>query len=330
MDRTHCCVPLRSHRIGIINQIFQSEMEHRQQTWQYLPPNSEVKAETQSMKDNLKSIEPYLVDLIKISSHLHLDKNESLELEARLGRFDAVAGCFRPGVSKEFMDKCLDVFSSWNGWKDVTPWEHTVDTFYEWSKQDYRTTTNFTVEPPQIEHVVKKKLAFIDLVTQADVTQAFNRGKELYDVRVCLSKERQVGPPAVHIVNPSHVRMKIRKSFRYQPRNTSRPFWRFDFTISWSGKHIIEADQKQAEADGTKCEIEVECTNPHLYLQAASCTASYLIASLILKVKNDLLRCGKEMAKGTSAFSSFNASPSDPVNLYFRIVQMKTYVEMPK
>ncbi len=89
---------IRSNRIGIINQIFESEMEHRQQTWQYLPPDSEVKAETQSMKDNLKSIEPYLVDLIKISSHLRLDKNEALELEARLGRFDAVAGCFRPGV----------------------------------------------------------------------------------------------------------------------------------------------------------------------------------------------------------------------------------------
>lgn len=339
---------------AVINQIFQAELDHRQQTWQFLPPNSDVKAETQTTKDNLKSIEPYLVDLVKIASHLRMDKNDTLELEARLGRFDAVSGCFRPGVSKEFMDACLEAFSSWDGWQEVTPWVHTVDTFYEWSKQEYRTTTDFTADPPQIEHVVKKKLAYVDLITQADVSHAFRDGRELYDVRVALARERQVGPPAVHLVAPSHVRMKIRKSFRYQPQGTSRPFWSFDFTISWGGAHIIEADQRQAEADGTRHEIEVECANPHVYLQAASCTASYLVASLILKVKNDLLRCGGDVAKrgmglggvglggvGMNAMGlgggGLNAMGLDgmadahpPSNIYFRIVQVKTYVELPK
>jgi hypothetical protein len=99
--------------------------------------------------------------------------------------------------------------------------------------------------------------------------------------------------------------------------------------MAWQGKDIVEADRKQAEADDTTYEVEVECTNPHIYLVAASVTASYLAASLILKVKNDLLRWGSWRPSSFHAASRAKHSLSPlSLDIFFRIVQTKTYVEV--
>ena len=311
--------------LDIINSLLENEVDHKKQTWKPLAAAKAVEvtsASSETTKDNLKSIERYMINLISLASHVPLDANETFELEGRLGSFDRVCGMFRPGVSKEFMDRCIAVFNHWDGWAEVTSWAQTEDTYYEANGKPYRTTTDYGSNPPSICHIIKEKMAIADFVSQTTQGAQVN---DLYDLRVCLSKERQVPAPAVNVVMPSRVRIKIRKSFAYKPEGCDKPHWKFDFTMAWQGKDIVEADRKQAEADETTYEVELECTNPHLYLVAASVTASYLAASLILKVKNDLLRWGSWRPSFTKPKHTLSPLSLD---IFFRIVQTKTYVDV--
>lgn len=310
--------------LDIINQVLASEAAHKTQKWEPVPvakADQVTSASSETTKDNLKSIEKYMLNLISLASHIDLEPNETFELEARLGKFDAVAGAFRPGVSKEFMDRCIAVFNQWDGWAEVTPWAQTEDTYYEANGKPYRTTTDYSTNPPAIHHTVKEKMAIADFVSQTTQGAKVN---DLYDLRVCLAKEKSVPAPAVNIVMPSHVRIKIRKTFAYQPEGCDAPHWKFDFTMAWQGNNIVEADRRQAEAEGTVYEVELECANPHIYLVAASVTASYLAASLILKVKNDLLRWGAWRPSALTARRHVLSPLS--LDIFFRIVQTKTYV----
>lgn len=318
-----------SKDLEIINSLLESEAGHKKQTWQPLEASKAAEvtsATSETTKDNLKSIERYMLNLISLASHVTLEANESFELEGRLGSFDRVAGIFRPGVSKEFMDRCIAVFNHWDGWAEVSSWCQTEDTYYEANGKPYRTTTDYSSNPPAISHMIKEKVATADFVSQTTQGAQVN---DLYDLRVCLSKEKMVPAPAVNVVMPSRVRVKIRKSFAYKPEGCDEAHWRFDFTMAWQGKDIVEADRKQAEADDTTYEVEVECTNPHIYLVAASVTASYLAASIILKVKNDLLRWGswRPSSFQSSTRAKHTLSPLS-LDIFFRIVQTKTYVDV--
>ena len=104
--------------LEIINSLLENEADHKKQTWEPIAASKAAQVTSvtsESTKDNLKSIERYMLNLISLASHVPLDANECFELEGRLGSFDRIGGMFRPGVSKEFMDRCIAVFNHWDG-----------------------------------------------------------------------------------------------------------------------------------------------------------------------------------------------------------------------
>lgn len=289
-----------------------------------------------------------------MANKIDLSSGENFELEARLGKLDKVSGKFRPGVTKEFMDNCISVFNKWEGWTDITPWTQTEDTFYTIHKTQYRTTTNYTNSPPTIYHVIKDRISSADFETKFDsddvnesnvdkdtVYDTFRDNESgnlrdslnLYDLRVCLSKEKTVSVPPASIVVPDRVRIKIRKSFKYTPFGCGHPFWSFDFTMSWDGVDIVDVDRTQSDAECTSYEVELECINPQLYMSSASVMMSYLVASLIVKIKNDIMRWGTvrpviNRNPHNSSLGEMVSVFSSPLNVIFNVVQTNTYVDV--
>jgi len=76
--------------LDIINSLLENEVDHKKQTWKPLAAAKAVEvtsASSETTKDNLKSIERYMINLISLASHVPLDANETFELEGRLGSF---------------------------------------------------------------------------------------------------------------------------------------------------------------------------------------------------------------------------------------------------
>lgn len=231
---------------------------------------------------------------------------DSIEFEARLGRFDTTRSRFIPGVSQEFMSDCVERFESWGGWDRVEDWKETCDTFFMTdSGAKVRTTSDFSPVkrscPPRIAHIEKRKMAQADFVTESDTYD-----DDTYDVRVALAKEVHRNVEAYPRVKPTHVRLKQRKSFLYRPEDADEAYWRFDFTLSWSGKTTIECDRNQDLGEGTCYEIEVECTNPHHYSKRGA-DFDYIASSLLLKLRKNIM------------------NTPDYQNLNFRLVQSKRF-----
>ena len=329
-----------------------TKTEHHNDTYHEIPFHTNHVANDDSKV--IRLVEKYIAQMISMATKIDLSPGEDFEMEARLGKFDKVAGKFRPGVTKEFMDNCISVFNKWKGWTDVTPWTQTEDTFYTVHNTQYRTTTDYTTSSPTIRHVIKDRISSADFETSInkdcdnskraykdtehdtycenwsnDLLDKF----ELYDLRICLSKEKTVCSPPVSIVVPDRVRIKIRKSFKYTPFKCGHPFWSFDFTISWNGVDMVDVDRNQSNAENTSYEVELECLNPQFYMNTASVTVAYLIASFIVKIKNDIMRWGTErpVIKRNLQKSSLNEIMSvfsSPLDIMFNIIQTNTYVDV--
>lgn len=283
----------------IVNMILCDEIENYKKT---IEPES---GDTSSVLHSfINQSVPPLKDML---NYCHSTKwGDSLEFEARMGRFDAAKSRFIPGVTHEFMDDCIERFESWNGWHSVEDWKETCDTFFTTdSGAQVRTTSDFSPVKrsgqPRITHIEKRKIAQADFITESDAYD-----DNTYDVRVALTKEVGRNVDGYPHVKPSFVRLKQRKSFIYKPSDADEPYWRFDFTLSWSGKTMIDCDRNQDRGVGTCYEIEVECTNPHHYVKHTD--NEYVAASLLLKVRKNIMNA------------------ADYQNINFRLVQSKRFV----
>jgi hypothetical protein len=100
-----------------------------------------------------------------------------------------------------------------------------------------------------------------------------------FDLRVALAREVPVPLSQLpDLVNPNHVRIQQRNS--YVLGN-----FRFDLTITWSGKTKAEAEHHQRITGHTLFEIEVEILDGHVFLEMTDRRAA---ATLLYKAR-DLL-----------------------------------------
>lgn len=329
--------------MDIVNAIFGAEVSNSaKEAPPPLAPDADVGSDAfrqASTLENFEALGGYMMDLINVACKTPLPANADMELEARLGRFDPLTGSFRPGVTREYMDVALQVFNACNAWANVTPWNYSVDTTYVHGGAQRRTSVAFgsetptrttlsSAKSPRIRHMVKERLVAVDHVTDRPGFESDADGAEAYDVRVTLSRETAVDGPTPVVVEPTCTRIKLRKSYFYKPVKAVSPFWRFDFTMAWTGTTSIEADRKQASGD-TEFEVEVECMNPQRYLAETNTSASYLISSLMLKVKENLLLAPMRLQEATEAGGGgggpdLGFAPTRDV--HFRIVQYRSYV----
>lgn len=282
----------------VVNLILCDEIENYKKTLK--PEDGHV---VSSLHSFIHQTIPPLKDML---NYCHAAKwGDSIEFEARMGRFDAAKSKFIPGVSRDFMNTCIERFETWDGWHSIEDWKETCDTFFITdSGSQVRTTCDFSPikhsDNPKITHVEKRKIAQADFVTESDAYD-----DNTYDVRVALTKEITRDVDSYPNVKPKFVRLKQRRSFIYNPSNVEEPCWRFDFTLSWSGKTTIECDKHQAADIGTCYEIEIECMNPHHYMKQVD--AEYVATSLLLKVRKNIMNA------------------ADYQNVNFRLVQSKRF-----
>ncbi len=228
------------------------------------------------------------------------------ELEARFGTLSHDGRLtFQPGVSPEFMAQCLRSVGSFQEWHAIRDWEETQDYYYELPPHPedlrgqgilMRTSVAFrktgTDEAKiETEHVCKQVRDKQDFryVANHRVGAVAPPGT---DIRVSLNYEEFVPPDTAAVtipprVQPKYVRIKNRKSFIYQPTHATAPIWSLDFTKSWSGPSRSEAELKQRQ-NQTVYEIEVECLDPHAYMNDPRRDQFYLATSLLLKMRDFL------------------------------------------
>lgn len=229
------------------------------------------------------------------------------ELEARFGTIaNDGRNTFQPGVTREFLEHCLQCVSLYEDWKAVKDWEQTHDYYYELPPHPedlrgkgilVRTSVSFVKEGGDEEaHIVTKHMCkhVRDKYDFRYVSGARFAGAHMphpgMDIRVGLNFEETIPADSVATnipprVQPKFVRIKNRKSFIYQPAHSAVPLWSIDFTKSWSAATRSEAELKQKSGQ-TVYEIEVECLDPYMYMNDPRRDQFYLATSLMLKMRD--------------------------------------------
>jgi hypothetical protein len=129
-----------------------------------------------------------------------------------------------------------------------------------------------------IETIIKDKKGSVDLRALGPVAES------VPDVRVSFSHEIDLKPSEIPaVVNPTFVRIKQRRSFRYKT-------WRYDLTRTWDANSLAEASQKQARGDPPVYEVELELVDPESYIASdPDISPVYIATSMLLKLL-DLVR----------------------------------------
>jgi len=199
-------------------------------------------------------------------------EGSSFELEARLGTWvpgeeaRGTTARFANGVSREFMDRVLDLCQGWDDWSAAEGWREMHDYIFRIGNAQVRTTVGFDPSTGQASSrtVHKKILKIRDYAYVPTIGEGPRISLLAADVRVALSEERVIresslpkwGPARV----PLRVRIKQRRSFYYTPaRQEGRSgdvsateavgkkdaVWRFDFTLVWSARTLAQAQRLQ-------------------------------------------------------------------------------------
>ena len=161
-----------------------------------------------------------------------LDVNRTYELEARLGFVQDGRGQggsgeerarFDNGVSREFMDRVLDLCEEWDDWTSVSAWNEMHDFIFRVGSTQMRTTVSYDANLDEgVRRTVKKRIVrlkdFSYLSTLGGVPRT---GMLSADVRIALSEETMVDedtlPEWGKKRRPLRVRIKQRRSFNYTP-----------------------------------------------------------------------------------------------------------------
>lgn len=238
-----------------------------------------------------------------------------IELEGRLGQISST-GKFTSGVNAAFFIVLLNRMHLGRHWIEVTDWNESEDTYFETlSGKQVRQTRLFDTDNVEIKlglvvckdvlHVTTQAFDVADHDAAQQVTDPaaaaidVNRPVISADVnalRISCAKEAQVEDADVpHVVtNPTHVRIKQRKSFYSASKGLDGARWRYDMTRTWSGGNREEAIASQ-RSEPARCEIEIEWIPPprrhgDWHSQAAvECLAEALSKSLIAKLHGLLL-----------------------------------------
>lgn len=201
-----------------------------------------------------------------------------VELEARLGYWNKNEKRFETGVDRLFMERSLNMLTSFDGWSRITPWSETQDLFYEDKNgKQIRTTVLYDDQNHVVltRHLTKKVFESQTLLVE---------GCENPDLRISLAVEEEIHSNFIpEIVQPHHVRIKQRKSFYYTPLGFSEPIWVFDMTLSWSGNSKSETEKKQY-SEAPVYEIECECLSPFAYRLQKQERRVFVANSILLKL----------------------------------------------
>lgn len=245
-----------------------------------------------------------LLQQLPVANEKNIFNEGKFELEARFGTISNDGkNLFQPGVTSDFMHRCLRYLETFEDWKMVKNWEETHDYYYELPPHPedlrrqgilVRTSVAFKknvegkveIIPEHICKQIRDKQDF-KFIDNHKIGAISSPGM---DVRVSLNFEEKI-PPDNHGLNipprvqPKYVRIKNRKSFVYQPSHASVPIWSMDFTKSWSAETRSAAETKQKNRN-TVYEIEVECLDPYMYMNDPRRDQFYLATSLMLKLRD--------------------------------------------
>lgn len=246
---------------------------------------------------------PHLAKAIPLVTDLvtSLRENPSAELEARFGVCGD--GRFRAGVSREDIDRIIDMMQSSSHILGEEEWTEEQDFFFRGADGDaHRTRVRYTSEDMQVraQTIKKHELGSQTFCVFADTERLFR------DMRISLKEEE----PVVRMqtcVKTSLVRIKQRRRFTTDDR-----VWAFDFAMSWAGRTKTEAEQLQASSD-PEFEIECELVDP---VKALALHDDARIATSLLLKMYDLLPsvpgAKKIRIESVSARRNDSAQPDGP------------------
>ena len=250
----------------------------------------------------------------------HADESCSVEIEGRLGSRDESG--FRADVGKPAFESLLQLLESFPGWLSQTPWQESHDVFYTIDvpagaagrplKTQVRSSVGFDEKGQLVlQHVVKRKIRVVDLRIASRMEAAPHFANHLLGtpdalapsprphaegahsglllrpshVRVGISLEQRVPEELLPVaVKPTLVRIKQRRRFLLSSLGLETAAFAVDMTICYSGKSKSEAEQRQASAQDSSYEVEVECLEPLAYLRSCNQQESMLALSLLMKL----------------------------------------------
>lgn len=208
----------------------------------------------------------------------YIKNKKNIEFEARMGIIDVSSGKFSPGCSKEDMENLLGKFERAQcGTFEVSGWEESCDTFFHAPGISSQVRATSWGDSEKISYncvnVVKTCISKIDTVSKQTPSLSW---------RIVLNIEQQLLTENLPtFVKPLYVRIKQRRSFTYMnPDKTVS--WRYDLTLTWSGKNKHEAEKSQITNE-PKYEFEIELVYAH-----DDVSIDYLTESMLLKMCDHL------------------------------------------
>lgn len=107
----------------------------------------------------------------------------------------------------------------------------------------------------------------------------------VYDLKVALYREEPISPKSIPpIINETEwVRLKMRQSFEYKPKDGKHPIWRIDMTQSWGDRTRSGAEQKYFR-EPPVCEIECELLHADSFLTQVQPSDTRAALHMILKI----------------------------------------------
>ena len=217
---------------------------------------------------DIKNIIPIVRKLVERAR-----KIKNCEIELRFGKI--VDGKFVPGIDRLTTDRYINLLQT-NKKIYNTDWDEIVDYFYtikqKRNKALARTRVSYNTSDLVTEksHCIKNKLHDIILSVS---------NKNDIALKLSLSQEEPIDLSELpQITNTEYVRIQQRRSFLHGG-NPNDQNWKFDFSMTWSGKTKTEAEQAQKEQDPI-FEFEIEIIGKEYFEKLDD---EYLSHSLLLK-----------------------------------------------
>ena len=222
----------------------------------------------QPQEDYIKNVVPIVRKLVERAR-----KIKNSELELRFGKIED--GKFVPGIDRLTTDRYINLLQT-NKKIYNTDWDEIVDYFYtikqKRNKALARTRVSYNTNDLVTEkvHCIKNKLYDIILSVSNQNNVA---------VKLSLSQEDPIDSSELpQITNTEYVRIQQRRSFLHGG-NPNDQNWKFDFSMTWSGKTKTEAEQAQKQQDPI-FEFEIEIIGKEYFEKHDD---EYLSHSLLLK-----------------------------------------------
>lgn len=200
---------------------------------------------------------------------------DTLELEARLGIFNTHINKFSPSINPLCFKDAERSLDQCTFWSSVEEWHEEIDVFLPGGvRQRIVETSPVNGEAcGVVQHSVCKKRVASEILICTGPRASIGHDCGM-DARVTLNKEIPVKTNQLVPCQPTHVRIKQRKTYKMT-------HWQWDLSRVWAGNTRLEAEQQQRNA-APIYELELELINPDDLFKAHS--TSYIAESLLLKL----------------------------------------------